>query len=243
MSFWFLISLLRRRTDVVDEAWGLGFVIISYLVIFLITPRVPIWLLCAMVSIWGFRLFYHILKRHLKNGEDKRYLEITKDNTTPQPTRLVNIFLLQGFLMLIIALPIINFGYYNMFLEDLRFINYIGFVVWLFGIIYESISDLQLKKFLSNPVNKGKIMMSGLWKYSRHPNYFGEIMVWWGIYLYTFMTTNIFLWFSAIIGPILITYLLSFVSGVPLAEKNFLARKDYEEYRKRTSVLIPWFNK
>jgi steroid 5-alpha reductase family enzyme len=243
MSVWFLISLLRKRTDVVDEAWGLGFILINYLVIFLITPRVPIWLLAGMVSVWGFRLFYHIFKRHLKSGEDKRYLEITKGNTIPQFRRFVNIFLLQGVLMLLIALPIINFGYYNLFLDDLGFINYFGFVVWSFGLAYESISDYQLKKFLGNHENKGKIMMSGLWKYSRHPNYFGEIMVWWGIYLYTFMGTNIFLWLSAIIGPILITYLLSYVSGVPLAEKNFLERKDYEEYRKRTSVLIPWFNK
>ncbi len=241
MSIWFLLSAYRRRTDVVDEAWGLGFVLISYLVILLSSPRVPIVILSFMVSVWGFRLFYHILKRHLRGSEDPRYLALTKNNSTSLLNRYFSIFMVQGALMLIIALPIINFGYYNLFFSDLGFINYLGLFIWLFGIIFESVADLQLKHFLASIENKGKIMMSGLWKYSRHPNYFGEIMVWWGVFLFTFMSTNIYLWLPAIVGPILITYLLAFVSGVPLAEKNFLARKDFEEYRKNTSVLIPWF--
>lgn len=241
MSVWFLLSIYRKRTDVVDEAWGLGFVLISYLVIFFNSPRAPIVALSLMVSVWGVRLFYHIFRRHLRGGEDPRYLDLTKNNSTSLLSRYLSIFMVQGLLMLIIALPIINFGYYNLFLNDLGFINYLGLFLWLFGIIFESIADMQLKQFLASSENKGKIMMSGVWRYSRHPNYFGEIMVWWGVFFFTFMSTNILLWLPAIIGPMLITYLLVYVSGVPLAEKNFLARKDYEEYRKNTSVLIPWF--
>jgi steroid 5-alpha reductase family enzyme len=113
----------------------------------------------------------------------------------------------------------------------------IGASIWAFGLVFEAIADFQLKKFIKNPQNKGKIMDRGLWRYSRHPNYFGEIVLWWGIFIITLSTMD--LWYLKIIGPLTITVLIIFVSGIPLLEKRYQDNAEYQKYKLRTSSLLP----
>lgn len=113
----------------------------------------------------------------------------------------------------------------------------IGFVVWMIGFTFESVGDKQLKEFIANPENKGKIMDQGLWAYSRHPNYFGEVTQWWGLFIIA-LSVPFGIW--SIIGPLTITFLILKVSGVPMLEKSFVGKPGWEEYKKKTSVFIPW---
>jgi steroid 5-alpha reductase family enzyme len=110
----------------------------------------------------------------------------------------------------------------------------VGVLVWLVGFYFEAVGDWQLKKFIKNPENKGKIMQSGLWAYSRHPNYFGEVTMWWGIWLLNFSQN----WWT-VVGPMTITFLILKVSGVPLLEKKYEGNKEFEDYKKRTSIFLP----
>jgi len=146
----------------------------------------------------------------------------------------LQIFLLQGMLLFVIAFPvlIINKGIGIEF----NLLDFVGILVWILGFFFESVGDKQLSEFIKNPANKGKLMQQGLWQYTRHPNYFGEVTQWWGIWLIALNAPNG--WFG-IIGPIMITFLILFVSGVPLLEKKYAGRADFEEYKKRTSIFIP----
>jgi steroid 5-alpha reductase family enzyme len=119
--------------------------------------------------------------------------------------------------------------------NSLEWFNFIGIIVWLIGFYFEATADKQLKEFIKNPKNKGKIMQSGLWAYSRHPNYFGEVTMWWGIWLLN-LNPN---WWT-ILGPLTITFLILKVSGVPLLEKKYQGNSEFEDYKKRVSVFIPW---
>ena len=142
--------------------------------------------------------------------------------------------MLQGLFLYLIILPVlfINKSSFNGF----QILDVIGFIVWVVGFYFESVGDYQLKKFISNPLNKGKLIDEGLWRYSRHPNYFGEVTQWWGIFI---IALSLPLSFFTIIGPVTITILILFVSGVPLLEKKYAGRKDFEEYKKRTSIFFP----
>jgi steroid 5-alpha reductase family enzyme len=121
----------------------------------------------------------------------------------------------------------------------LGFFDLVGFLVWITGFYFESTGDAQLARFVRDPINKGKIMQSGLWKYTRHPNYFGEVTQWWGIFI---ISLSVPFGIFTIIGPLTITYLILFVSGVPMLEKKYAGRADFEAYKKRTSVFFPWFS-
>ena len=146
-------------------------------------------------------------------------------------------FMLQGFLLLLIVSPVL---YINYFCSEFGVFAYLGIFIWFFGFVFESVGDRQLKDFLSKGENKGKIMQSGLWKYTRHPNYFGEALMWWGIWILSLgLSGAIYLIFS----PLLITCLLRFVSGVPLAERFFAGNKEFEEYKNKTNAMFPWFLK
>lgn len=236
MNFWFLISLFKKRNDLADEAWGLGFVILAWLS-YLITGdlNLPALLVNILVSTWGFRLFLHIYKRHQGKPEDSRYLIWRKDWGKWFVLRsYLQIYLLQGLMLFLVSIPvlIINRKPENF----LNVLSFIGFAIWLIGFFFESVGDSQLSTFIKNPENKGKLMQEGLWKYTRHPNYFGEVTQWWGIWLIVFSVSNSIV---GIIGPITITILILFVSGVPLLEKKYAGRADFEEYKKRTSIFIP----
>lgn len=216
--------------------WGLGFVIIAwYLMIenwnFLI-PRV---IMTVLVTIWGLRLFIHIIQRNLGKEEDFRYKKWREDwGKWLIPRAFLQVYMLQGLFMGIISLPVIlirnESGPWNLL------ILVIGLGIWILGFIFESVGDKQLKNFIGDPSNRGKIMDRGLWKYTRHPNYFGEATMWWGIFLIG-MSAGISI--LSIISPLTITTLLLFVSGVPMLEKSMKDKPGYQEYAERTSIFIP----
>lgn len=192
----------------------------------------------VLVILWGGRLAYHLFKRNWNSEEDKRYVAMREkwqaNNENVKIAAYLKVFMFQMLLLLIIVQPVLlaNTRPGN----NLKLINYIGIGVWILGYFFEVVGDAQLKKFKSNPSNKGKLMTSGLWAYTRHPNYFGEATMWWGIFLISLVDSISLI---GIIGPIAITFLLLKVSGVPMLEKKYEGREDFEEYKKRTSKFIP----
>ncbi len=221
MTVWYLVSVLKKRNDIADVAWGLGFILVTvFNLIFNPVPKLFFSLL--LISIWGIRLALHIYNRNKNKKEDYRY-EQWKNNA------YFKVFITQGFFMWLISWPVIFSS------GSLKLFNFIGILTWLVGFYFESTADKQLKEFIKNPKNKGKIMQSGLWAYSRHPNYFGEVTIWWGIWLLNLNTA----WWT-FIGPLTITFLILKVSGVPLLEKKYATNKEFQDYQKRVSVFIPW---
>lgn len=236
MSLWFIISTFKKRNDVADIAWGLGFVLIAWAAFFLSDNSGPrSWLVNILVSIWGLRLAWHVSRRNKGKTEDYRYLAWRKEWGKWFYIRsYLQVYLLQGALLYLIIWPVL-FVNKNIGLT-LNLIDYLGLLIWLIGFFFESVGDAQLTSFIKNPSNKGKLMQTGLWRYTRHPNYFGEVTQWWGLWLVAISVPNG--WVS-IIGPLTITILILKVSGVPMLEKKMAENPDFAEYKKRTSVFIP----
>lgn len=244
MNIIFFIALKNKNNGLVDIGWGFGFVLIaiSSLIMHIIKTNnisLIMFIPTILVMFWGLRLTYYLFKRNYKKEEDYRYKDMrNRWGKNVNINSYFKVFMLQGILMSIIALPIM---FYNTStITTLNYINILGIIIWIKGYFFEVVGDYQLKKFIKDPNNKGKIMTSGLWKYTRHPNYFGESIMWWGIFL---ISINSNLGLLGIISPILITFLLVFVSGVPLLEKKYSNNKEFQEYAKRTSKFIPWFVK
>ena len=240
MSLVFMAARTIKRYDLVDAAWGVCFIVIA-LTSFFLQPGEKFefdlqLLVTGLVIIWGGRLSLHILKRiRHTTHEDPRYVELRK---TWKGNMTINVFLriymVQAVLALLISIPVVHI---NLFADNgITSLAWTGVAVWLIGFMFEAIGDAQLRNFVAQPKNKGKIMDRGLWRYSRHPNYFGELTQWWGIYLMCLTTP--FGWVG-IAGPVLISYLIIYVSGIPLNEKRFEGRPGWATYRKRTSALIP----
>jgi steroid 5-alpha reductase family enzyme len=235
----YILSTLLKRTDIVDIAWGLGFIFLTILLflkqdIFNTTHI----LLLIFVGIWGTRLATHIFFRNKGKKEDYRYEEFKKKFGNNFWWRsYFEIFLLQGVLMILVSMPIIiSFAYSN---STLSILNYIGIIVWIFGYLFETISDYQLSKFIEKKkkgLTKKRIMNEGLWKYTRHPNYFGEVTLWWGIWLISFTFPYSLL---SLIGPLTITYLILKVSGIPLLEKKYEGDEEWDKYKKNTPLFFP----
>lgn len=234
MTFWFIISLIKKRNDVADIAWGIGFVLIAWLSFFISGFSFKAILVNSLVTVWGLRLAWHIFNRNKNKPEDSRYLEWRKTWKNFYLRSFLQVFMLQGIFLFLISLPVIFIN--NSVSNNFGILEIMGLLIWGLGFYFESIGDYQLKQFITKPGNKGKIMNQGLWRYSRHPNYFGEVTQWWGLYI---IALSIPFGFLTIIGPITITILILFVSGVPLLEKKYAGRKDFEEYKKRTSVFFP----
>lgn len=253
MSFVYLLSLYLEDNSIVDIAWGLGFILVGlYNILFFGDMSVSQLILLGMLLAWGIRLSYHILSRKLKNpGEDFRYANWRKEWAQWVYLRsYFQIYMLQGVFMLLISItPILFLSAYGVRYFHL---SLIGVGIWFLGYVIETLGDLQLRKFISKPENKGKLMTSGLWKYTRHPNYFGEALMWWGIAVfvainfYNGATLSVAIQYGLpiiFISPVVITILLRFVSGVPMLEKKYEGRDDWEVYKKRTSAFIPFFPK
>ncbi len=231
-----MISLLKKRNDVADVAWGLGFVILAW-VSFLLSGNSGTRGLVVnlLVSIWGLRLAWHIYSRNKGKTEDYRYLSWRKEWGKYFFLRsYLQIYILQGFLLFLIILPV--FVIQNNSVASLGWLDFFGVAVWLFGFYFEVVGDGQLAHFIKNPANKGKLMQSGLWAYSRHPNYFGEVALWWGIWLLSLAVPNGWL---TIIGPLTITLLILKVSGIPMLEKKMAENPQFAAYKRRVSVFIP----
>lgn len=232
----FFIAWRYQRLEIVDIAWSGAFVIVAAISLSFGPAGVLQYVVTGLVIIWALRLGYYILKRILRSPrEDPRYTEMRKkwkDNVALNA--YVRIFLVQGVLAVIVAAPVIVINLSEK--TSLDGWATIGAATWLIGFLFESVGDSQLKKHLANPANKGKLMTSGLWRYTRHPNYFGEAMLWWGIFVIVLGVPSG--WVS-IVGPVTITVLLLFVSGVPLTERHFVGRPGWEEYKWRTSMFVP----
>lgn len=245
----YFIANRIKDASIMDIFWGIGFIlntILALVISYLDSGYIDIikFVLLTLISIWGVRLTLHILHRH--KGEDKRYVAWRNDWGANYWWRsYAQIFLLQGLLMLIILSPIIIFittSFNNLFLNY----NYvaIGVIIWLFGFAFETIGDNELAKFIANSENKGKLLTSGLWKYTRHPNYFGEAVQWWGIFVIVICSQPLVApWYILIIGPATITVLLRFVSGVPMTEKGMAKNPEFANYASRTNIFFPWFSK
>ena len=240
MSSWFALSVLKKRNDVADVAWGLGFVMLSWASFFLGPGRAGRGLLAGiLVSIWGIRLARHIRARNQGRAEDYRYAQWRKEWGRWFYLRsYAQVYLLQGVLLFWIVFPVllINQGPG----PALNYLDFAGVTVWLFGFIFESVGDAQLARFIKDPNNKGQLLQSGLWRYTRHPNYFGEVTQWWGIWLSALSVPNGLI---GMIGPLTITVLILKVSGIPLLEKKMTKNPQFVEYKRRTSMFIPWLPK
>ena len=243
LGFFMLVfgySIYRKDNSVADIGWGLGFIILALTALRLsgIYGARQI-IVTLMVIAWGVRLAGQIFLRNLGKDEDFRY-KAWRDKWGKSVflRSFLQVYVLQWVFLVIIALPVfwINASQGR----GLNLLDLAGVIVWGFGFLFEGISDWQLYSFKKNPINKGKIMDKGLWSYSRHPNYFGEALLWWGIFL---MALNHELGLVTIIGPLLIGYLLLKVSGVPLLEKKYKNDAAYQEYARKTSVFVPWKKK
>ena len=236
MTCWYCISIIKKRNDVADIAWGLGFILLAWTSFFYSQIYPPKGLLAGMlISIWGIRLALHIYRRNKGKPEDYRYLAWRKEWGKWFFIRsYLQVYILQGLFLFLIIQPVL---FINKSTGTIGIVDFFGVLVWLIGYYFESVGDKQLKEFVSNPANKGKIMDQGLWKYTRHPNYFGEVTQWWGIFI---IALSIPYGIFTIIGPLTITYLILFVSGIPLLEKKYAGRADFEAYKKKTSVFFPF---
>ena len=243
MTFVFFIAHVIKDNSVADVAWGLGFVIIALYTLSSTSTFFPRQILITLlVFIWGIRLAVHTLNRSKGRGEDFRYLNLrNKWKKRAALKSYVYIYLLQSVLMLVVAFPLIvvNYHYGNLG-EDLTYLDNIGIAIWSFGFVFEALSDFQLTRFKKNSKNKGKLMTGGLWKYSRHPNYFGEVVMWWGIFIIAVASPK---GFYTLISPLLITNMILFYSGIPLLEKKHKNHIDFQKYAKNTPIFIPNFFK
>ena len=233
---WFILAVVKHRNDVADIAWGGGFVIAAITAMIAAGINEPRSILVlVLVMVWGFRLMLHISIRNQGKPEDPRYRAWREEWGSSLLVRtFLQVFMLQGVLLLVISLPVTYAITHNS--SNLGFLGGIGILIWLIGFLFEAIGDYQLLKFKKNPANKGKIMKSGLWRYTRHPNYFGEVLLWWGIFLICLPVPGS-LW--TIIGPLTITWLILKVSGTPLLEKRYIDNHEYAEYIANTSSFFP----
>jgi steroid 5-alpha reductase family enzyme len=241
MTAFYFIALIRKNNAVVDYAWGLGFVLVALLNLFLaqaVTLRQIV--VTVLVTVWGLRLVLYLYLRNRGKPEDFRYAEMRRKWGGRTPFfSYTHVFLLQGVLLFLIAYPIVLINAYPS--SDFGFLDVFGIFIWLAGFTFEAVSDYQLRQFVRYRKNeKNQILREGLWKYSRHPNYFGEALLWWGVFL---LALGVHHGWLAILSPLAIGFLLLKVSGVPLLEKKYANNSQFKEYAKRTNKFFPWFPK
>ncbi len=241
MTFVFFLAQLKEDNGIVDIAWGLGIILLALFTFYKYSSYQPRQVLITLLAVlWGLRLAVYVYFRKRGKGENLRYKKWRKNwGDSFVIKSFLHIFFLQGIFMVIVSLPVLvtNFHYGS---DKLGLWDNLGVLIWSFGFIMETMSDLQLSRFKRNPDNKGKILTSGLWKYSRHPNYFGEATMWWGMFMVAFSAP--FGEFT-LLSPLLITLLLLFVSGIPPLEKRYSNHDEYQKYAGKTSKFIPWFSK
>jgi steroid 5-alpha reductase family enzyme len=245
----FILSLIKKDNSIVDTAYGIGFILLS--IATLSFPiSLPSFLITLFVSLWAIRLSTRIYLRNKGKPEDFRY-KAWRDSWKWFKTRsFFQIYMLQGTIILTISSPIIFI--HTVTLEETS--AYVGFIIlgtllWLIGFFFEAVGDYQLDTFIKHnkalqtsgqtPVKK--IMDQGLWSLTRHPNYFGEVCMWWGIWIITLSVLNTFpaVLFTSI-SPLLITFLLLKVSGIPMLEAKYKDDAEFQEYKKRTNAFFPW---
>ena len=231
---WYTITLAKKNAGLIDIGWGLGFVVLAWMG-FVQNFAIGSLVLTFMVTIWGLRLAKHVFNRNVGKPEDYRYAQFRADWGKWFNLRsFFQLFMFQGLMMLVISLAFIYGNMQATILSPILFV--LGALVWGVGFGFEAIGDAQLKRFVAEPENKGKLIETGLWKYTRHPNYFGEALLWWGIY-FSALALGVPWW--TVLSPITITLLVRFVSGVPMLERRNKNKAGYQAYCRRVNVFIP----
>jgi steroid 5-alpha reductase family enzyme len=229
-----IVSLIRRDVSIVDSMWSIMFLIAAFIYAYAAETGPRATLVLLLVAIWSVRLAAHITWRNWGEGEDYRYRNIRENNSPNFALKSIYIvFGLQALLAWFISLPLLAAVSGD---APIGVLDLLGVVVWIVGFVFEAVGDLQLAQFKSNPDNKGKVLQSGLWRITRHPNYFGDFCIWWGYYLLALSAGG---WWS-IASPILMSFLLLKVSGVAMLEKDIGERRPgYAEYVARTNAFFP----
>jgi len=241
MTTLWIVSVVLKNVSIVDMFWGFGFVLINTFYFFNTEPTPAKIILLVLVAVWGLRLSIYLAIRNIGKPEDFRYQEFRKKYGENRYwwISFFQTFLLQGILMFIISLPLLGVNLYSTS-RSLSFLDYVGILIWTIGFIFEAGGDIQLARFKANKANKGKVLNTGLWHYTRHPNYFGDSAVWWGFGLFCLSAGSYWL----VAGSVIMTLLIIKVSGVALLEKSLKDQKpQYAAYIEKTSSFIPWFPK
>jgi len=241
LALW-LVSLARRDASIVDVWWGPGFAAVAALAWALApAPGARGALLLALASAWGLRLGGYLLWRNHGRGEDARYARMRRRHGERfGPVSLVTVFGLQGVLQWLVSLPL-QVAPLRPGAAPLGALDAAGIALFATGLFFEAVGDLQLARFRADPANRGRVMDRGLWRYTRHPNYFGDCLAWWGIWAVA-ASTPLGPW--TIVSPLAMTFLLLRVSGVPMLERGLAkTRPGYREYVARTSAFVPWLPK
>ncbi|MFW0861986.1 MAG: DUF1295 domain-containing protein [Candidatus Komeilibacteria bacterium] len=235
----FVAAFIKQTDKLTDFSYGLTFVILAITGLFQSSKLVGHYILTAMIVLWALRLAVYLVIRIRKIKKDKRF-----DGIREKFLSFAGFWLLQGITIWVVLISSI---FYYQEAVEFNSLSIIGMAIYLFGLYFESLADMQKYRHINNPNNKDRWIQTGLWKYSRHPNYFGEICVWLGVYLFVFPTLHFPLSLIALLSPLYITILLLFVSGIPKLEKYADNRwgndQEYLKYKESTSILIPWFNK
>lgn len=229
VSVTFGIAHRRNRYDTIDTAWGAGFAVIS--VVCLISGDVSA-VATGLTIVWGLRLSWHLHRRNAGQPEDPRYVEMRRrGGSRPASRMFLRTYLTQALVMWFVSLPVQLSG------PEFGALTAIGVLVWVIGFAFETLGDEQLRRFRAEPANAGSVLSSGLWRYTRHPNYFGDACVWWGVYLIACQSWPGVL---TVLSPLLMTWLLARGTGKPLLERNIRRRRpEYAEYVERTSGFLP----
>jgi steroid 5-alpha reductase family enzyme len=230
-----MVGRRQGRVSVVDTAWGLGFIVVA--VVAGSVGDGPLWrrlLVLVLVAVWGGRLARHMHTRNRGKGEDPRYEKMLADQPgDPFLVAVRRIYLVQGAAIWFVSLPLQVSAASG---DGVVWVAILGAAVWLLGIVFEAVGDAQLSRFKADPGNKGKVMDRGLWAWTRHPNYFGDSAVWWGLYL---VAASAWPGVLTILSPVVMTYFLVFATGARLLEKEMSTRPGYPEYQQRTSYFLP----
>lgn len=239
MTIFYTISRLVGKISVIDIGWGLGFVLVAALNLWLAeTVTIRGIILTVLVSGWGLRLAAHIYRRNRGQPEDRRYKKMKQNwGESAWWKSFTNVFLLQAGLLLSIAYPLLLVHAHPQ--TGLKITDYVGIGIWVIGFFFEVVGDYQLDRFIREEKEySGQVMTKGLWKYTRHPNYFGEALLWWGVFL---MAVSVPYGWLGFFSPLVIDYLLLKVSGVPLVEERYAGNEEFQAYAERTNKIIPWF--
>jgi steroid 5-alpha reductase family enzyme len=238
MTAVFVLAMYLKDNSIVDVAYGLAFILASWAAFLAHGSGHPRqFLVLVLVTLWGARLAVHILLRKSGEGEDFRYRQWREAwGKTFVWRSYLQIFMLQGAVVVAVALPVLliinNPG------RALGMLDLAGVVIWLFGFSFEAVGDWQLLRFKKAPENRGRIIQTGLWRYTRHPNYFGEATLWWGLFL---IALNVPYGALTVASPVLIDVLLLKVSGIPMLEAKYQGNAEFEAYKQRTNAFLPWF--
>lgn len=241
MVLLWLLGTLRHNVSLVDPFWGTGFVLVAWLAWLLNRPASPRFLLLAgLVTLWGLRLSLYLLWRNWRTAEDRRYAAMrARYGPSFRWISLLTVFLAQGWILWFVSLPM-QVAAVAKVSAPLGWLAALGIAGWSLGMFFEAVGDWQLARFQSDPNNAGRVLDRGLWQFTRHPNYFGDCCVWWGLYLIAAAGGA---WWT-IASPLLMTILLLKVSGVTLLESTIADRRpEYRDYQERTNAFIPWPNK